>query len=128
MLKFCEITHSYSIEFEEKDKDCLHVFFISTTGQGDPPYKMREFWKKLLQKNHRSLSGYKFSIFGLGDRGYGDNYNLCARKLRQRLVMLGGEEIDEISLGDEQDQGGCWETYLKEFLPRLKKYISLNKQ
>lgn len=31
----------------------------------------------------------KFAIYGLGDRSYGDNYNITGRKLRQRLIMLG---------------------------------------
>ena len=73
-----------------------------------------------MQKNQPNLKALKFAIFGLGDRGYGDNYNVCARKLRQRLLMLGAIETVEISLGDEQDRGGCWEVYLKEFLPAIK--------
>jgi sulfite reductase alpha subunit-like flavoprotein len=35
----------------------------------------------------------RFTIFSLGDRSYGDNFNMAARKFRQRLMGLGGKEI-----------------------------------
>ena len=73
---------------------------------------MRSFWAQILLKNHPKLERVKFAIYGLGDRGYGDNYNLCARKLRQRMLMLGADEVVEIGLGDEQDKSGNWGVYL----------------
>ena len=52
-------------------------------------------------------------MFGLGDRSYGENnYNMCARRVRQRLLMLGVREGIEITLGDEQENVGSWGTYL----------------
>lgn len=66
----------------------IYILFISTTGQGDPPYAMRQFWKNLMSKNYPTLEGIKFCVYGLGDRSYGDNFNIAARKLRQRLLML----------------------------------------
>lgn len=67
---------------------CLYIFFVSTTGQGDPPYSMRTFWKGLMNKNYPNLTNVKFCVYGLGDRSYGTNFNVTARKLRQRLIML----------------------------------------
>jgi len=64
------------------------VFFVSTTGQGDPPYSMRNFWKKIMMKSYPNQKGLFFSIYALGDRSYGDNFCLTARKLRQRLISL----------------------------------------
>jgi sulfite reductase alpha subunit-like flavoprotein len=64
------------------------VFFISTTGQGDFPYSMKNFWKKIMMKSFPNQKGLKFAIYALGDRSYGDNFCLAARKLRQRLLNL----------------------------------------
>jgi sulfite reductase alpha subunit-like flavoprotein len=50
---------------------------------------MKLLWKKLLSKSHPQLINMRFTIFGLGDRSYGDNFCLSARKLRQRLISLG---------------------------------------
>lgn len=69
----------------------FYILFISTTGQGDPPYSMRPFWKNLMNKSYPSLVGVKFCVYGLGDRSYGDNFNIMARKMRQRLLMLKAE-------------------------------------
>lgn len=52
---------------------------------------MRQFWKNIMNKNYKVLENVKFCIYGLGDRSYGDNFNLSARKLRQRLIMLKAE-------------------------------------
>jgi sulfite reductase alpha subunit-like flavoprotein len=69
----------------------IWVFFVSTTGQGSPPYSMRPFWKELMKKNYKLESGIAFSIYSLGDSSYGEHFGMTARKLRQRLKMLGAE-------------------------------------
>lgn len=61
---------------------------------------MRTLWKKMLSKYHVSLNWMRFTIFSLGDRSYGDNFCMAARKFRQRLIGLGGQEIVSIGLGD----------------------------
>ena len=78
----------------------LYVLIVSTTGQGDPPYSMRQFWKMIMSKSYPNLKDVKFCIYGLGDRSYGDNFNITARKLRQRMLMLQAEEVVSIGLGD----------------------------
>jgi sulfite reductase alpha subunit-like flavoprotein len=55
-----------------------------------------------MSKKYQSLENVSFCLYGLGDRSYGDNFNLAARKLRQRLLMLNAQEIVEIGLGDDQ--------------------------
>ena len=65
----------------------------------------------MLTKNFPSLKGLKFAVYALGDRSYGESFNLAARKLRQRLMMLEGEEIVEIGLGDDQDEFGYKQIY-----------------
>jgi sulfite reductase alpha subunit-like flavoprotein len=44
-----------------------------------------------MNKNYRNLNKVKFCVYGLGDRSYGDNFNITSRKLRQRLLMLQAE-------------------------------------
>ena len=47
----------------------------------------------MLRKEYKLPQGMMFAIYSLGDRGYGDNFAMAGRKLRQRLRMLGGKEI-----------------------------------
>lgn len=69
----------------------IYILFISTTGQGAPPFSMRPLWKNMMKKNYKIGDGVKFAIYSLGDRGYLDNFAMAARKMRQRLRMLGAE-------------------------------------
>ncbi|XP_006659755.1 NADPH-dependent diflavin oxidoreductase 1 [Oryza brachyantha] len=85
----------------------LVVFVVSTTGQGDPPDSMKEFWRYLLKKNlgARWLQGVRYAVFGLGDSGY-QKYNFAAKKLDRRLLHLGAEPIIQVGLGDDQHPSG----------------------
>ncbi len=48
------------------------VFVCATTGQGDEPDNMKQFWRFLLRRNlpRSSLSGTKIAVLGLGDSSY----------------------------------------------------------
>ena len=48
------------------------VFVCATTGQGDEPDNMKQFWQFLLRRNlpRDSLSRVKFTVIGLGDSSY----------------------------------------------------------
>jgi sulfite reductase alpha subunit-like flavoprotein len=65
------------------------VIFVSTTGQGAMPFSMRGLWKEMMRKGFSVGEGAKFAVYSLGDRGYGENFGVAGRKLRQRLRMLG---------------------------------------
>ena len=93
--------------------------FVSTTGQGAPPYSMRSLWKEMMKKGYKINEQVTFAIYSLGDRSYGDNFGLAARKLRQRLKMLGATELLEIGLGDDQEAQGYCETYLSGWSQQL---------
>jgi sulfite reductase alpha subunit-like flavoprotein len=84
------------------------VFVCSTTGQGDEPDNMRQFWRFLLQKGlpEDSLASVRFSVMGLGDSSY-PKYNYVAKKLHRRLLQLGGVALLPLSLGDDQHDMGC---------------------
>lgn len=85
----------------------LIIFVIATTGQGDPPVNMRQFWKLLLRKNLPAsmLRSLKYGILGLGDSSY-QKFNFAAKKLNRRLAQLGGEELLPIGLADDQHNLG----------------------
>lgn len=44
------------------------IFIVSTTGQGQPPDNMKNFWDFLLIKDlpADSLKNVKYAIFGMG--------------------------------------------------------------
>uniref|UniRef100_A0A669E4K4 NADPH-dependent diflavin oxidoreductase 1 n=1 Tax=Oreochromis niloticus TaxID=8128 RepID=A0A669E4K4_ORENI len=70
--------------------ESLVVFVCSTTGQGDPPDNMKNFWRFLFKKSLPvgSLSRLDCAILGLGDSSY-PKFNFVAKKLHKRLLQLG---------------------------------------
>ncbi|KAL6521519.1 multidrug-resistance type transporter [Orobanche gracilis] len=83
------------------------IFVVSTTGQGENPDSMKEFWRFLLQKNltREWLKGVHYAVFGLGDSSY-QKYNFVAKKLDKRISDLGAMAIIERGLGDDQHPSG----------------------
>jgi len=92
---------------ENLPDEALVVFVVATTGDGDPPDNMREFWRFLLRKGLPSdvLSEMRFAVLGLGDSSYA-KYNVVGRKLRNRLLQLGAVEIATTGLTDDQSEHG----------------------
>ncbi|KAJ3415526.1 NADPH-dependent diflavin oxidoreductase 1 [Chytridiales sp. JEL 0842] len=84
-------------------KEPLVVFVCSTTGQGEEPTNMKQFWKFLLRKALPldSLTEMKYAVFGLGDSSY-LRFNFPAKKLFKRLAQLGGSPL--VPRGDGDDQ------------------------
>ncbi|XP_036141862.1 NADPH-dependent diflavin oxidoreductase 1-like [Monomorium pharaonis] len=85
----------------------LIIFVVATTGQGDPPANMRQFWRHLLRKNLPTtlLQNLKYGVLGLGDSSY-SKFNFAAKKLNKRLAQLGGKELLSIGLADDQHNLG----------------------
>jgi len=85
----------------------LTVYVASTTGQGEEPDNMKKTWKFLLRKNlpADSLSSQRFGVLGLGDSGY-PKFNHVAKKLSRRLMQLGGVQLLQPGLGDDQHDLG----------------------
>ncbi|KAG9460843.1 hypothetical protein GDO78_019203 [Eleutherodactylus coqui] len=50
----------------------LVIFVCATTGQGDPPDNMKNFWRFVFRRNlpHNSLCRMDFAVLGLGDSSY----------------------------------------------------------
>uniref|UniRef100_A0A0G4FWH7 Flavodoxin-like domain-containing protein n=1 Tax=Chromera velia CCMP2878 TaxID=1169474 RepID=A0A0G4FWH7_9ALVE len=103
-----------SFDITKLHKQTYVVFFISTTGQGDPPENMRRSWTHLLRKDLSAswLKQTNFTVFGLGDRRY-VQFNFAARKLWRRLEQLGASSFYRLGLGDDMHDFG----YEGEFDP-----------
>ncbi|XP_066466654.1 NADPH-dependent diflavin oxidoreductase 1 isoform X1 [Tiliqua scincoides] len=85
----------------------LVVFVCATTGQGDPPDNMKNFWRFLFRKNlpTTSLCQMDYAVVGLGDSSY-PKFNFIAKKLHKRLLQLGGNPLMPTVLGDDQHDLG----------------------
>ncbi|KAG8549501.1 hypothetical protein GDO81_020980 [Engystomops pustulosus] len=85
----------------------LAVFVCATTGQGDPPDNMKNFWRFIFRRNlpHNSLCQMDFAVLGLGDSSY-PKFNFIAKKLHKRLQQLGANPLQAPALGDDQHDLG----------------------
>ncbi|XP_073908842.1 NADPH-dependent diflavin oxidoreductase 1 isoform X4 [Castor canadensis] len=88
-------------------REPLVIFVCATTGQGDPPDNMKNFWRFIFRKNlpSNSLCQMDFAVLGLGDSSY-TKFNFVAKKLHRRLMQLGGSALLPACLGDEQHELG----------------------
>jgi len=102
-----ELTFMDAYPKQKLPQESLVFFICSTTGQGDPPNNMKQFWRFLLRKDlpPNSLNNLSVAVFGLGDSGY-PLYNAVARRFSQRLTDLGAQALCERGLGDDQHPKG----------------------
>ncbi|XP_006163375.1 NADPH-dependent diflavin oxidoreductase 1 isoform X8 [Tupaia chinensis] len=89
-------------------KEPLVVFVCATTGQGDAPDNMKNFWRFIFRKSlpPTSLCRMDFAVLGLGDSSY-TKFNFVAKKLHRRLLQLGASALLPLCLGDEQHELGA---------------------
>ncbi|CAJ1071062.1 NADPH-dependent diflavin oxidoreductase 1 [Xyrichtys novacula] len=87
--------------------ESLVVFVCATTGQGDPPDNMKNFWRFLFRKSlpAGSLSRLDCAVLGLGDSSY-PKFNFVAKKLHKRLEQLGASTLLPAGLADDQHDLG----------------------
>ncbi|XP_057577215.1 NADPH-dependent diflavin oxidoreductase 1 isoform X3 [Hippopotamus amphibius kiboko] len=83
------------------------IFVCATTGQGDPPDNMKNFWRFIFRRNlpSASLCQMDFAVLGLGDSSYA-KFNFVAKKLYRRLLQLGGSALLPVGLADDQHELG----------------------
>jgi len=79
--------------------DAFYVFISSTTGHGDMPDSTIDFVKSVNDTNP-DLSALNFAIFGLGDQGYADTFNMGSEKLADLLTAAGATQIGTRGLFD----------------------------
>ncbi|XP_028664663.1 NADPH-dependent diflavin oxidoreductase 1 [Erpetoichthys calabaricus] len=107
----------------------LVVFVCSTTGQGEPPDNMKNFWRFLFRKSLPStaLCRLDCAVLGLGDSSYA-RFNFVAKKLHKRLMQLGANAIVPVGLGDDQHDLGpdaVIDPWLAEFWLRVREMYPL---
>ncbi|XP_078128386.1 NADPH-dependent diflavin oxidoreductase 1 [Sander vitreus] len=87
--------------------ESLVVFVCATTGQGDPPDNMKNFWRFIFRKSLPvgSLGRLDCAIMGLGDSSY-PKFNFVAKKLHKRLLQLGAGMLLPVGLADDQHDLG----------------------
>ncbi|XP_024237369.1 NADPH-dependent diflavin oxidoreductase 1 [Oncorhynchus tshawytscha] len=88
--------------------ESLVVFVCSTTGQGDPPDNMKNFWRFVFRKSlpAGSLCRLDCAVLGLGDSSY-PKFNFVAKKLHKRLMQLGASVLLPVGLADDQHDLGA---------------------
>ena len=79
--------------------DAFYVFISSTTGHGDMPDSTIDFVKS-VNDTSPDLSALNFAIFGLGDQGYADTFNMGSQKLADLLTSAGATQIGTRGLFD----------------------------
>ncbi|XP_039076662.1 NADPH-dependent diflavin oxidoreductase 1 isoform X4 [Hyaena hyaena] len=71
----------------------LVIFVCATTGQGDPPDNMKNFWRFIFRRNlpPTSLCQMDFAVLGLGDSSYAKRWFTAAQtQARCQQRSLGG--------------------------------------
>jgi len=77
----------------------FHVFISSTTGRGELPDSAADFVADLNDAKP-DLSALNFAIFGLGDMGYAETFNMGSQRLADLLKGCGATQIGERGLHD----------------------------
>ena len=96
-----EITVSDILEIgiEDLNQDAFYVFVSSTTGVGDMPDSAIDF-AAAIREAKPDLSNMNYAIFGLGDEGYGETYNMGSQQLSDLLKTFGAKQVGERGLFD----------------------------
>ena len=100
------------------------VLMTSTAGQGEFPQNGRNFWEGIKTSVDLDLASVHFTVFSLGDSHYWPRkqdkhyYNKTGKDLFARLIALGGKQIVDLGLGDDQDPDG-YQTGYQDWEPKL---------
>lgn len=102
-------SYDFDLLINPIDPNTVHLFILSTLGQGDVPPNAVPFWRKLMRKSltPTTLEKLKCTAIGLGDSSYA-KYNFVGKKLYKRLKQLGADLVLDLCLGDDQHDYGCY--------------------
>lgn len=116
--RFACMARSTSIECRVRPLDSITsiedlgtfvLFVVATTGDGEEPENMRQFWRLIMRRSLSTvpeiLSDIHYALIGLGDSTY-PKFNFIGKKLAKRLEQLGAQTICEKVLADEQHPHG----------------------
>ncbi|MER6910353.1 sulfite reductase subunit alpha [Streptomyces sp. NPDC000594] len=93
------------------------LIVVSTYGEGEMPDNAGLFWEALQAEGAPRLEGLRYSVLGLGDRGY-DDFCQAAKVLDTRLEQLGAVRLhDRVDCDvDYEEPAAAWTA---EVLDRL---------
>ena len=116
--RFCAMARSAGVECRVRPLDSISstddfaanvLFVVATTGDGEEPENMRQFWRFIMRRSLSAtpdvLSHVHYALVGLGDSTY-PKFNFVGKKLSKRLDQLGARSICEKVLADEQHPHG----------------------
>ncbi|KKD09134.1 diflavin oxidoreductase [Streptomyces sp. WM6386] len=89
-----------------------HVIVVTSTyGEGEMPDNAGLFWEALQSDTSPRLEGVRYSVLGLGDRGY-DDFCQAAKLIDTRLEQLGATRLHErVDCDvDFEEPAGQWTT------------------
>ncbi|MFF1293783.1 MULTISPECIES: sulfite reductase flavoprotein subunit alpha [unclassified Streptomyces] len=95
-----------------------HVIVVTSTyGEGEMPDNAGLFWEALQSDTAPRLEGVRYSVLGLGDRGY-DDFCQAAKLIDTRLEQLGATRLHErVDCDvDFEEPAGQWTTMVLDLV------------
>uniref|UniRef100_A0A286XJL1 NADPH-dependent diflavin oxidoreductase 1 n=1 Tax=Cavia porcellus TaxID=10141 RepID=A0A286XJL1_CAVPO len=100
----CRVQELDSYAVANLIREPLVIFVCATTGQGDPPDNMKNFWRFIFRKNlpATSLCQLDFAVLGLGDSSYANLPSTFILQLFQDAPSTVPQESATSSLDSSQ--------------------------
>ena len=98
------VTDIMHVSIDDLYDGSLYVFISSTTGRGEIPESATDFVAD-LNDIKPDLSALNFAIFGLGDMGYAETFNMGSQRLADLVKGCGATQIGERGLHDASSGG-----------------------
>jgi tRNA wybutosine-synthesizing protein 1 len=116
---------------EDAVNNVVIIILISSYTDGGPPNDSEWFCKWLgesandfrVQKS--TLKGLRFAVFGIGDKAYGQNFCLIAKKIDEWLIKLEAIPIEKTCLSDVSDSTN-FEMLFNNWMNKLVNKLSDN--
>lgn len=87
------------VEPTSLDANSFYVLVSATFGSGELPESAQAF-SKALEEHKPDLTGIRFTVFGLGDRSFGETFNNGSQILMMQMLACNAEMTGERGLHD----------------------------
>lgn len=124
----------------QSESSTVCVFLISTYTDGTPPTDVLWFYKWLEEAttdfriSKDLLNKLKYSVFGLGNSLYAENYNIVAKNVDNWFQQLGAKRLLPVGLGNENiadsNNGGTvgdFKLWMTDFVTAISSLHEANK-